>query len=181
MNLPPEAADVRYVLDAEDRIVEVAPHWEEFGRKNAAPDATLHPLGRLLWDFISDPTTRQLYQAMVRRARGGERVRVPYRCDAPDRRRFMELRIEAAPSGSVEFRSRLLRLEPRDPVLLLDASLPRVDRPQIRTCSWCKQMEVEGEWVEVEEGIRRLDLFDAAELPPISHGICPGCEADVMG
>ena len=93
----------------------------------------------------------------------------------------MELRIEAAPSGSVEFRSRLLRLEPRDPVPLLDASLPRAAQPPIRTCSWCKQMDVEGEWVEVEEGVRRLGLFDTADLPPISHGICPTCEAEVMG
>ena len=44
-------------------------------------------------------------------------------------------------------------------------------------CGWCDRFEVDGEWVEVEEAAQRLELFDRAELPTISHGICPDCNA----
>jgi hypothetical protein len=42
-------------------------------------------------------------------------------------------------------------------------------------CGWCDRFEVEGEWVEVEEAARRLELFDRPELPALNHGICPDC------
>ncbi len=42
-------------------------------------------------------------------------------------------------------------------------------------CGWCDRFEVDGEWVEVEEAARRLELFNRPELPALSHGICPDC------
>ena len=42
-------------------------------------------------------------------------------------------------------------------------------------CGWCDRFVVDGEWVEVEEAARRLELFATRELPALSHGICPHC------
>ena len=42
-------------------------------------------------------------------------------------------------------------------------------------CAWCKKADVGG-WVEVEEAVRRLQLFDQARLPRITHGVCPACK-----
>ena len=46
----------------------------------------------------------------------------------------------------------------------------------IKICSMCKKLEVsEGQWVEIEEGIATLHLFNEGVVPPISHGLCRPC------
>jgi hypothetical protein len=42
-------------------------------------------------------------------------------------------------------------------------------------CGWCDRFLVDGEWVEVEEAVARLGLFQLPEMPAISHGVCPDC------
>ncbi len=47
-------------------------------------------------------------------------------------------------------------------------------------CSWCKAVKVgDDTWVEVEDAVDRLKLFDFRYLPQISHGVCPSCAADI--
>jgi hypothetical protein len=33
-----------------------------------------------------------------------------------------------------------------------------------------------GGWVEVEEAVRELWLFERTQLPQITHGVCPDCQ-----
>jgi len=169
-------ADLDYSVDAEDRIVAVEEEWERFARSNAAPGLAGALHGRSLWDFISDPTTRELYRDMLKRVRAGTPIRIPFRCDAPDRRRFMELQVVAEADGTVHFHSHLLRLEWRDPVELLGSGPRNPATPPLNICSWCKHVEVEEEWIEVEEAVERLELFGDHPPPLLSHGICPSCE-----
>lgn len=43
-------------------------------------------------------------------------------------------------------------------------------------CGWCKKVALpDDRWVEVEEAVKVLQLFDAPRLPRISHGICREC------
>ncbi len=88
----------------------------------------------------------------------------------------MNIRIVARPGGRVVlFSARLRSEEPREaPMPLLDPDTPRNDET-LEMCGWCDRFEVDGEWVEVEEAARRLELFNRPELPAISHGICPDC------
>lgn len=46
-------------------------------------------------------------------------------------------------------------------------------------CGWCKKVAIP-EWVEVEEGVKRMNWFEDAKLPSITHGICPACEQMMM-
>jgi hypothetical protein len=88
----------------------------------------------------------------------------------------MDIRIVARPAGRVVLFSARLRSEEerqaRQP--LLDPEAPRSSE-LVEMCGWCDRFEVDGEWVEVEEAARRLELFNRAELPALSHGICPTC------
>ncbi len=88
----------------------------------------------------------------------------------------MKIRIVARPGGRVVlFSARMRSEEARDlPQLLLDPAMPRSDEV-LEMCGWCDRFEVDGEWVEVEEAARRLELFNRSELPALSHGICPDC------
>ena len=42
-------------------------------------------------------------------------------------------------------------------------------------CSWCKRVDVEGAWSDVEAAVQRLRLFELTSLPQITHGICEPC------
>jgi hypothetical protein len=119
----------------------------------------------------------KLQRLLVRRVRDGVGgVELPFRCDAPHVRREMDIRIVARPGGRVVlFSARLRSEEEREvPQPLLDTEVPR-GKETIEMCGWCDRFEVDGEWVEVEEAARRLQLFNRAELPALSHGICPAC------
>jgi hypothetical protein len=119
----------------------------------------------------------KLQRLLVRRIRDGVGdVELPFRCDGPEVRREMKIRIVARPGGRVVlFSARMRSEEARDlPQLLLDPETPRSDEV-LEMCGWCDRFEVDGEWVEVEEAARRLELFNRSELPALSHGICPTC------
>lgn len=164
-------------IDGEDRIVFANAAWYEFARENGADSLAKESVeGRWLWSYISNRETRQLLQLLVNRVRCGcGKVTIPYRCDSPVRRRFMELQLSLLPMRGVEFRSRMLRVEARDYVALLDCGVTRSGE-SLRVCSWCKRVWVTGRgWLEVEEAVQVLNLFGAGPIPGIAHGICEKC------
>jgi hypothetical protein len=131
----------------------------------------------LLWDYVAGHEMKKLQRLLVRRIRDevGD-VELPFRCDGPEVRRAMNIRIVARPGGRVVlFSARLRSEEVRDlPQRLLDPEAPRSEET-LEMCGWCDRFEVAGEWVEVEEAALRLGLFDRRALPTVSHGICPDC------
>ncbi|MDX1648404.1 MAG: hypothetical protein R3263_00995 [Myxococcota bacterium] len=173
--------EYRYELDAEDRIRWVDRDWLRFADENEAKD--LRPervLGRPVFDFLSGGPVRHVYAILFQAARSGRTLCVPFRCDAPDRRRYMELRIEPADAGGLHLAARLLREERRPPVALLEAERPR-GGGMVTICSWCKRIRTAPDvWEEVEDGIRRLGLFQEATLADLTHGICDACEQRVF-
>ncbi|MDZ7752473.1 MAG: hypothetical protein U5S82_12550 [Gammaproteobacteria bacterium] len=170
-----------YAIDATDRIDSVSAEWLAFAARNDSPHLTERSvIGRSLFDFITEPTTAQIYRIAIQRVRDNEEsITVPFRCDGPHCRRFMELHMSPRADGGVCFESRLLQEEPRPTVMLLDATLAH-GSDLLKMCSWCKRLMVEGTWMEVEEAIARLRLFDSRRLPEVSHGICPQCREGLM-
>ncbi|MDX1656747.1 MAG: hypothetical protein R3310_16175 [Candidatus Competibacteraceae bacterium] len=165
-----------YCIDDEDQIAFVNQAWLEFARENAASSLVAEAvLGRRLWHFIADPQVVHLYRGMLERVRGqGGELQLPFRCDSPHWRRFMQLHIHRQGQW-VCFESRILRQEHRAPVALLEADKAR-EREWLRICSWCKKVQVEGRgWMEVERAVAALKLFDSATLPQLTHGMCPLC------
>jgi hypothetical protein len=167
-----------YLIDGKDRIVHVSDTWLEFARENEAAESC-HPdkiLNQSLWDFIDGIETRHLYEIVLEKIRRTRRsVRLPFRCDAPDKRRYLELRITAAQNDTIEFSSTVLREEARDTVELLKADIPRSEE-FLKICSMCKKVEVtKNFWLDAEAAIAALRLFENSKLPKISHGLCREC------
>ena len=176
-------ADVAYRLDGQDRITFVNAAWDAFARRNGAPDLIGQRVcGTELWGYVADKETRHLYGllfAQVRRT--GQPITLPFNCDSPTCRRFMELRLAALPAGGLALTGRLLREEAREPAPLLDSCTAR-SQSLLCICSWCKRIVAgSDEWIEVEEAIRRWSLFSAAVLPQLTHGICPACRSLLDG
>lgn len=171
----PHTGDLIYRIDDRDLIVYVNTVWDEFAMANLGPDLLGSDVyGRPIWDFITDMTTRALYRDMLRRIRGGQSVHFNFRCDSPACRRVMTMDVSRTVGGKVEFRTRAVLEEPRDPVAALDPASPRSDALMV-ICSWCNRVDAAGTWLEVEDAVARMKLFEHAQLPLMTHGICDVC------
>lgn len=170
-----------YHVDADDRIVHVSSRWEAFARANGAPElAGEAVIGRPLLDFVSGLEAQEIYLAVLARVRASRRVvSLPFRCDAPGVRRFMVLEVVPSHAGGLSFVSRLTREEPRPSQPLVDATVRR-GGGLLNMCSWCKRVALDsGRWLEVEEAVSRLRLFEQDSMPEISHGVCNDCARGV--
>jgi hypothetical protein len=165
-----------YAIDEHDHLIRVDQGYYRFAEENGWREAG-SSLGRSLWDYVAGHELRKLQRLLVRRIRDevGD-VELPFRCDGPEVRREMNIRIVARPGGRVVlFAARLRAEEARElSQPLLDPEAPRSEE-MLNMCGWCDRFEVDGEWVEVEEAARRLELFNHPELPALSHDICPAC------
>lgn len=167
-----------YRIDRENIITSVNDNWDSFALGNdwAGECRSDKVVGHLLWDFIQGLETRYLYEILFKGVRKGKGVGpISFRCDSPWERRFLELFLSLLPGGRIEITSIIVRSEPRQYVKMLDRNAPR-SSSLITICSMCKKIAItRKEWFEVEEGLIRLRLFEADEVPGLSHGLCPTC------
>ena len=168
----------RYKVDSLNRIVWVGDDWLRFANANEAPQLSQERVtNRPLFDFVSDLDTVHLYRLLLERLREtGEDIVVPFRCDSPTHRRFMELRMTAIENGGVLFESALVREEPRDYVALLDPLAERSAAHCVKLCGWCKKVRIPDQrWLEVEDAVGHVPFFTGDQCPRVTHGMCPNC------
>ena len=174
-----DPGEVVYTVDGDDRITSVNDGWTAFAAANDG-GALLPPeiLGRTLWECIHDPTTSVIYRQLLKRLRGGwGNVRFSCRCDAPARRRLLQIAITLDDNGAVTFRVRPVWEQDRSAIPFLDPAAPRSE-VSWRMCAWCQRVpDVDGNWREVEDALPGLHWLEQPVFPLISHGICGDCEA----
>jgi hypothetical protein len=171
-----------YAIDNEDRLIRVDDGYYRFAAENGWEGAG-DSLGRSIWDFVAGHDVQKLQRLLLRRVREGVRdVELPFRCDGPDVTREMDIRIAADKTGRVVLFSAKLRSEEEreEPQPLLDHNAPRDESDFLSMCAWCDRFLVEGEWVEVEEAAKRLELFRRTKMPVLDHGICPECSGQLL-
>lgn len=168
----------RYDIDASDRIVWVSTNWDAFALSNGGWNSCAGDvLNRPLMDFITGDEARIIWRHLLAKVRKtGHRLSLPYRCDGPAIRRFMEMTVHPLGQGGVSFVSTILHEEKRQPVALLDIAAPRGTAHMI-LCSWCNRTKADGNWIELDEAVRQGHLFSGPALPPLTHGICEDCAA----
>jgi hypothetical protein len=171
-----------WVIDAADHLISVNEAWLAFARENGAPSLSREAvLMQPLRNFIADRETWHLTNIILTNIRAGKSCApLLFRCDSPGCRRFLEMELALLPQAAVEFRSRVIKEEPRSRFGLLD---PEIDRSGafLRICSWCKRIYLEGSgWVEAEVAVKALNLFDGGRMPALTHGICETCLAEVQ-
>lgn len=168
------STDLCYQLNEQDEIVFVNEAWDAFAKANGSEALTApRVVGRRLWGFITDATTRQLYLDVLKRVRSGSRVRFQFRCDTPSRRRLLEMDVSQVPAA-IEFRTRVIWEEEREYQALLEPDRPASDE-FLHVCAWCKKVDVGARWAEVEDAVSALKLFERPLLPQLTHGICQAC------
>jgi hypothetical protein len=168
-----------YSIDSTNAILCVDDPWLKFARENGAPELTREfVVGRCLWDFVAGRETRALYEAIFDRVRREEvELSLPFRCDSPDRFRFMRLTLFHRAEGTIEFESVLLREQERPYFPILDKLVSR-SPSSIPICSLCRRVRILGsEWVEAEDAVARTNLFGSAPVPRLEEHVCSDCEA----
>jgi hypothetical protein len=178
MNSPSsERLSYVYQISPDDVIEFVNDAWLRFAVENGSPKLSQEVIGTSIWNHISGQSVVQLSRDLLAKVReSGCEVTIPFRCDSPWIRRFMWMNIAPLAQGRIEFRTWIEQEEPyKKPIQLLDPAVPRDDANLVRMCAWCKKIDVEGEWFEIENAIAYLRLFDFPTLPAITHGICKGC------
>jgi hypothetical protein len=170
-----------YHIDQDDQIFYINQDWLDFARENQSANLSEETIiGTSLWNHIANSETVHIYETLIKKVRNGQsKITVPYRCDSPDKRRYMEMNIAALENYGVEFDNSILREEERPSVNLLDPKYPR-NKEMIRMCGWCKKVHTNGSWLETEEAVIALKIFDQPILPGITHGICPACKFNLI-
>lgn len=169
-----------YKINNNDIITNISSSskWNKFAIDNSGEKSIAkNVLNHNLWNFISDPETSEIYKMLLDKVRvTGKTISIPFRCDAPECRRFFVMEIKKPKKNLIEFNSILKKIEQRECVALLKTDTPR-SKDLLRICSWCKKIELPNEkkWVEVEEAIIKLELFNQAKLPMITHTMCQHC------
>jgi hypothetical protein len=171
---------VVYRIDSSDCISEVNANWDEFAEANGAHGLDAHEVvGRPLWGFLADATTKQLYRDMVQRVRAGRAIRFRFRCDASGRRRLLAMKMTPGDGGCVWFTVTSVREDDRVAVAVLDLPANQGDR-LVPICGWCKRVRLSAtRWVEIEEAVEALGLFHG-DVRRLSHAMCPECHDAMM-
>jgi hypothetical protein len=172
------ANSFRYDIDKNDRIVWVSSNWDDFALSNAGWNMRASDvLTRPLMDFITGDETRIIWRHLLAKVRrSGQQISLPFRCDGPAFRRFMDMTIRPMDNQGIKFISTILLEEKRHPVALLDISAPR-SHDQLIICSWCNRTKFDNDWVELDDVIRRKDIFAGSVSPLVTHGICGSCSS----
>lgn len=172
---------MRYRINVRDEIVFVDEAWEALA--SALPAADVRPgavTGRVLWEFIGDGVTRALYEQLLARVRAGRTAQFNLRCDSATYRRLVRMTVAPDTDGCVDFRTETLEVREREPIPLLSPDVPRSDA-FVRACGWCNRIDVgTDDWIEVEDAVVRLRLFEQEAVPHLSHGVCESCHATLM-
>ncbi len=172
-----------YRIDNNNIIDRLSDNWQICSEENFGGDICkpINVIGSPLLDFITGLETRYLYKIILRRVR--DRMRSStfgYRCDSPEKRRFLDLSIIPLKHNAVDFWSRVVRTESREPVVLLKNDIERSDE-FVRICSMCKKISIsDTEWAEVESAITKLRLFEKERMPELTHGLCQSCYDKIM-
>jgi hypothetical protein len=171
-----ELREASYSIDARDCITAVSDGWVDFARQNGG-GLLLPPeiIGTVLWDWIADAQTRHVYRTLLQRVRAsGMAARFHFRCDSPAERRLLQMEIVPDLDGGVTFRTEVVSSQTRGAVMLLDTTAPRSES-MVKICGWCMRVQANGSWIEIEDAIADLHLFETPRVPALSHGMCPTC------
>ncbi len=168
-----------YRIDRCGFITDLSDNWNSFAADNGGGKevANSRIIGTKLMQHISGIEAKLIYEAIIDNVITHQREAIiPFRCDSPGQRRFLDLRIRPTDEGAVEFESRIKSQEVRELAPLLDSEINRSDDILV-ICSFCKDVKIDDDtWVEVEVAARKLKLFTRSRsLPMLSHGMCPDC------
>ena len=167
---------IEYVLDHRDRIISVGEAWDHFADENGGMNVSSKDvIGRPLWDFVAGDTTRMWLETLFGSARlCGRTIERPYRCDSPNLKRFMQMRIGFEQGGILRIEHKILATEKRSAPVHFQYRAKALRNTRQR-CSICGRVK-NGNWHEPIEA--------NAEVPAVIlvvYTVCEDCRRIMPG
>jgi hypothetical protein len=156
--------------------------WSRFAEENGAPElAGEQLLGEPIWRYVDGGDVTRIYRELFGRVRQQRvEVVVPFRCDSPDVRREMLMKVLPQENNSLEIHcitKSVVRLSVPDDEE--EAFFSGASTELLRICAWCKSLYWEDRWIAIEAAINRLNLLCRRNPPPLTHTICTDCSEQV--
>ena len=169
------------VLELDDPLtIRAVDHEWELRADSFGADTCLGAsiIGTPLLRHIAGGTTRQFYEQLFAWvAKHGRPIRLPYRCDAPDRRRQMELQITRLPDG-FQCVHTTLSVTPTYGSHTRYAFGGDESIALTPWCSSCMRLLWQGQWRDVEAAVH-AGLRVGSLAFPVYCTICPECSQQV--
>lgn len=131
---------VDYWLGPGNTIIHVGGAWDAFAAANDGLSLVgTAVVGRPLRDYVTGDITRMFVEVMINKVRiSGQLQSVPYRCDSPGVKRFMQMDLIPQKSDLL-CRHRLLREERLTPPVRFTFAAGRLDHV-VKRCSMCNRL-----------------------------------------
>lgn len=179
--------DISYIVDREYRIIAYNQKpWNEFALHNRAARLQIpsHVIGKSILDFMEGQETRESYRKYLDMVFAGEREKVifPFRCDAPDKRRFMRMHITPVIVDeeivAVLFHSLLIKEEARQRAESLTGPVSNGVSRSLQICSYCKNVKPQRTevWMTIEDYEQQFGNEPVIQV----HTICPVCKSAIV-
>lgn len=179
MDADNESYSICYWLDIGDLIVDIAPGWEKFAQENNARE--LEPrkvIGRNIIDFVAGDVTKMYVRTILQSARLMRRPLVrAYRCDSPDQRRFMEMRLSMESNGLLRWEHRMLRSENLQRRMEFRPAANLQSSRCVVRCSMCNRLKSPAGWCEPDVAALPARFEDG--VVPAIYGVCPDCQSAI--
>jgi len=166
-----------YYIDENDLIYHINEEWKQFAIENEGSYLVDETLGKPIWDFISEGLIKKLYKELIAAVRKTqEEINISFRCDSPEKLRFMQMNLYPIMENGIAFQNILLKEKLKEegytPEVL--AILGEAGYPM---CSKCNKIKINSEWIELEEALKRK-LLENKNLKA-HYGICSECATSI--
>jgi len=168
-----EHAPIVYWIDRKMEITAVAGPWDQFARENDGADmASSSVLGRSIWAFVTGDPARMWVEALFQLATvTGRMVERPYRCDSPDLKRFMRMRVIPEGAGVLRVEHELLRTEKQQRAVII-RPVGNLRASGLMRCSVCGRINKGESWREPD----LCDVPSATEpVLRVMYTVCQQC------
>nr|MEE4268635.1 PAS domain-containing protein [Candidatus Krumholzibacteria bacterium] len=174
-----EDLTVVFVLDKNNKIVDVNETWDRFAAENEGLGLSRpEVVNRNLFEFIHGDSTRMFVQVLLDYARIHQNtVERDYRCDSDQVKRFMKMVIKPQPDGTVLLENITLRVEKLDPRVPFRLAGPG-QRGHLR-CSMCNHLKFGDQWVDPADALRRGEVDSVDNR--VTYSVCPSCRSSIRG
>ena len=167
---------VTYLIDKENRIIEVSNDWMKAALNGEAKDLThLNSIiGKELFSYITDDATRMYYDVIFKSCRILKRSHsIAYRCDSPTHKRFMKMNIIPESDENLHIENYLVKEEPFENEIYISEDSNGYSNQSILRCTICNslQLKKDGHWETPENLVK-----EKKRSLRVIHSVCPTCQ-----
>ncbi|MTI23323.1 hypothetical protein E1176_20005 [Fulvivirga sp. RKSG066] len=170
----------KYWLDEDNKIIDTNSYWNSFAMDNDGGKVLRdRVIGKHLFGYIADDNTRMLLDTLISRVRHTKKEMTrPYRCDSPQRKRFMEMKIIPQEDGKICVENRILREEELAERRDFKTVKNEKGQPFLKRCSVCNRVNDKTGWYEPDHP-HVSKYFTKGKPTFVAYSVCSDCQQDL--